>query len=626
MVKKRTNPLVKLLKKRKYCILFTTYHDRHNLSKEHIMTIRSRLKTILSLIPLWMQLALFTTVLTFIILFHLIYTDYQRNAGVIADTQTATSQRLLTLEMQNLEKYVQELSLFCIQSCYDQTFTNIIGKESMILPGETTYLKNQIRAYFYSRNDLKSYDLYLMNQTKCISYTQNGVSVSLFLPHSVKESDFYKECLGSPYFHAILPSDESDVAFSYAHSLLRIKTKQPLALVNAAVKNDYLNTLAVNHSIPGEFICLLNENGQLLYSGNPTVLSSDTPKLPAELSDGTFKESFRCTLGGQRYLVTCTSGENFHMRLFAFLPVSYIDAQITQIRSSILFSGLMLSIGVLLLITVLIRLLTNPLIILADKLVDVGNGDFTSTVNISGSREISHLSRSFNDMIRHIDRLIKKNYMAELNEKTARITALEAQLNPHFLYNTLQAVSTEALLNDQMKIYDMITSLASGLRYTIKGGDYVPLCQEMNYVENYIFLQKIRMEERLHITCNIAPETADFLIPKISIQTLVENSILHGIGPDQDSISIEVTAALSEDYLYITIQDDGCGIDTEHLNSIFDSFHQSTQPRNNIGLANLYSRLKLLYQEQADLKIETKKGSYTIITLIIPATKEAPHV
>lgn len=590
------------------------------------MTFRKKIKNILNHIPLWMQLVLFTTALTFVILFHLIYTDYQRNAGIIADTQTQTSCRLLAMEMQNLEKYVQELSLFCIQSCYDQTFTNIVSKESPVLPGETTYLKNQLRAYFYSRNDIKTYDLYLMNQNKCFSRTQNGVYAHPFQPQSVTGSDYYQECAASPYFHAILPSDEQDALFAYSHSLLRIKTKQPLALVNVTVNDSYLRTLAANHTAPGEFVCLLNENRQLLYSGDPALLSKDEPSLPPELYTLGSGKSMQCSLSGQHYLVTCAEGETYHMRLFAFLPVSYIDAQITQIRNSILFSGLFISAAVLLLIIVLIRLLTNPLIILANKLVNVGNGDFTSTTDISGSLEISNLSRSFNDMIRHIDHLIKKNYVAELNEKTARITALEAQLNPHFLYNTLQAISTEALVNDQMKIYDMITSLASGLRYTIKGGDYVPLEQEMKYVENYILLQKMRMDERLLVTCHISPETTDFIIPKISIQALVENSIIHGIGSDRDSISIEVESALKGDYLYITVRDDGCGIDEEHLLSIQASFRAQSSSRTNIGLANLYGRLQLLYQEQADLQIETEQGSYTMITLIIPATREVPHV
>ena len=100
-------------------------------------------------------------------------------------------------------------------------------------------------------------------------------------------------------------------------------------------------------------------------------------------------------------------------------------------------------------------------------------------------------------MLRHIEQLIQQNYIAKLSEKNARLTALEAQLKPHFLYNTLQAISTEALINDQFTIHKMITSLASNLRYTIKGGDLVPLKSEVQYLSDYIYLLKMRMNDAL---------------------------------------------------------------------------------------------------------------------------------
>ncbi|MBO5094685.1 MAG: hypothetical protein J6C33_10060 [Lachnospiraceae bacterium] len=135
------------------------------------------------------------------------------------------------------------------------------------------------------------------------------------------------------------------------------------------------------------------------------------------------------------------------------------------------------------------------------------------------------------------------------------------------------------------------------------------------------------MEERLQVHFHIAEETKELMIPKISIQTLVENSILHGIGGGRDSIAIEISARLKNGFLYITIQDNGCGIDAAHLEAIKQSFRcASPSERNNIGLSNLYGRLHLLYQDKADLSIETQVDAYTIITLTIPATREAPHV
>ncbi|MDO4303392.1 MAG: sensor histidine kinase [Bacillota bacterium] len=593
------------------------------------MRLKEKAKNILNHIPLWMQLTLFTTMISFSVLLYLIYTDYQRNQQIITDTQVDTSERLLSMEMQNLEKYIMELSVFSIQSCYDHTFTRIVEQESDILPSEETYIKSQMRAYFYSRSDLESFDVYLLNHSLRFSRSHAGIGTSHILPEEIRSTDYYMRCVQNSYFHAVLPSDDEDILFYYYRPLIRIKTKQPLAMVSVAVNNTYLNSLTDNHQLPGEFICLANEYGELLHSGAPELISSNTDHTFQEIAAKAAKHSsFSCVLDGMPYLVTFTEGSKYHMQLYSFLPMSYIDNQIAQARRLVLISGLLVCLALFFLMTVLIRLLTNPLMLLAKKLDYVGEGDFTSPANISGSLEISDLSNSFNDMILHIDRLIKKNYITELNEKDARITALEAQLNPHFLYNTLQAIATEALINDQTQIYNMITTLASDLRYTIKGGKYVPLKQEMDYVKNYILLLQMRMDDKLSASFQIAPETEALYIPKISIQPLVENSVIHGLGPDRDSIEIKVSAYTKDELLYITVRDNGCGIEKEQLQQILETFQPQafSAPSNGIGLTSLYGRLHLLYQDHADVRIETTVGEFTKITLIIPASKEAPHV
>lgn len=275
------------------------------------------------------------------------------------------------------------------------------------------------------------------------------------------------------------------------------------------------------------------------------------------------------------------------------------------------------------LIYMLLRLLTVPLRMLSVQMKKTGEGDFRTRVDAEGSQEIRGLSESFNSMVSHIDQLIKRTYVAELSEKDARLAALEAQLNPHFLYNTLQAISTEALINDQPQIHRMITSLASNLRYTIKSDTLVPLKREMSYVSDYIFLQKIRMDDALEFYSKIDPDTQDCLIPKISIQTLVENSIIHGKSGDKDVIRIEVLSQYHDNTVVITVRDNGCGIAPEQLEKLYADFdlQKNTGKNGGIGLANLHSRLGLLYDKPASMEIRTRETEYTEITLNLPATK-----
>ena len=154
---------------------------------------------------------------------------------------------------------------------------------------------------------------------------------------------------------------------------------------------------------------------------------------------------------------------------------------------------------------------------------------------------------------------------------------MEAQLNPHFLYNTLQAIATEALLADCQEIYDMIVSLSANLRYTIKGGELVRLQEELDYVDRYILLQKTRLGGRLEVTKKINPKVNLAVIPKISIQMLVENAIIHGMPENGAVLHIIIRVCMENNRLLISVYDDGKGILPEKVKELNDIFRENQQ-------------------------------------------------
>ena len=319
-------------------------------------------------------------------------------------------------------------------------------------------------------------------------------------------------------------------------------------------------------------------------------------------------------------MVSAKSQKN-NIQLINLIPLSIIDAELKGATSSLLINGICIWLITVFLVYLFTYLLTKPLKTLSERMQYAGSGDFHTFPEMHGSSEIAELSHSFNSMLRHIEQLIQQNYIAKLSEKNARLTALEAQLNPHFLYNTLQAISTEALINDQFTIHRMITSLASNLRYTIKGGDLVPLKSEVQYLSDYIYLLKMRMNDALVFNIDTEPELDDYMIPKISLQALVENSIIHGKSTNKESIEIKVTLTrLPNDRLQISVYDNGCGISQEQQNKLYQDFESALTAKNpgGIGLANLYVRLHLLYNEPTDLKIESAEHQYTNIILTLP--------
>lgn len=222
-------------------------------------------------------------------------------------------------------------------------------------------------------------------------------------------------------------------------------------------------------------------------------------------------------------------------------------------------------------------------------------------------------------MMRRINELIDEEYRAKLNEKNARMKALEAQINPHFLYNALQAISTQAIILQSEKLEKMVDALAYTLRYTIKEGDTVTVERELEQVENYIYIQKSRFGDRLVTEFDIQESCYKVLIPKLSIQSLVENAIKHALEKSNETITITIEGYLNETGYVFTVTDDGPGITPEDLKKIEALLNNEQwlgNTQESIGLKSVKERLKLLIGEGANLSVMNNNPWTKVVILI----------
>jgi two-component system sensor histidine kinase YesM len=581
--------------------------------------LKGAVRTVLDRTPLWAEIAVIMALLTSGVTFLLVYKDYTSIRQNALQNRVSVTTHLLNLETGELEQYLADLGDFSVLPCYDSRFSLLCQQRAPFSSGDEDYIKEQMFSYYYTRRDIRNFTIYFLNQGVNIGRTLTEQHMTA-RPTVLDTAPIYAGCEASPYNYMLAPAVDDSSFFTYYHSLIRIKNQDPQAIVMLEVDSSYLNRLLANHSDAGEILAFLDASGHLIYSSDTALLANE--QLPAlYASEHTRDGCTTVSLGGAEYLFTSCTGTKYGTSLLSLIPVSSITTQIDAISFSVIRSGVLIGLCTILALSVLSRLVLKPLNILTRKMEQAGSGDFHATIDRGGSREIVELSHSFNSMLRHIDELIKRTYMAELSEKNARLTALEAQLNPHFLYNTLQAISTEALINDQPKIHKMVTSLATNLHYTIKGADLVPLKRELQYVSDYIFLQKVRMDENLTVKQELDPAAEGFLVPKISIQTLVENSILHGARPDSAAICIHIKTSLEAGRLRITVTDNGHGIPDEQLQNLYREFRErlTSGHEGGIGLSNLYVRLHLLYEAPAEILIDTKPNEYTSITLDLPA-------
>lgn len=584
--------------------------------------MKQRLAKFANCIPLWMQLSFFILIISTVTIFTLIFRNFTSIRNLTISNQYSLSQELLDLESENLDRYISELANFCIQPYYDNTFTRIINQKKPLSSAQIDYMKQQMYYYYYTRNDIQAYEIYLINQGLSIGRTENQEHIRVQSSPQFDTQTAASNCSKDPMFQSITYCDKDNAFFTYCHSLFQIKGQTQQALVHLQVNTSYLKQMLQNHQKAGSDFIMLNADNEFIYSSNTALFGANDSIDEFFTTQRTLKNgAITVEINGKDYLMVSAKSQKNNIQLINLIPLSIIDAELKGATSSLLINGICIWLITVFLVYLFTYLLTKPLKALSERMQYAGSGDFHTFPEMHGNSEIAELSHSFNSMLRHIEQLIQQNYIAKLSEKNARLTALEAQLNPHFLYNTLQAISTEALINDQFTIHRMITSLASNLRYTIKGGDLVPLKSEVQYLSDYIYLLKMRMNDALVFNIDTEPELDDYMIPKISLQALVENSIIHGKSTNKESIEIKVTLTrLPNDRLQISVYDNGCGISQEQQNKLYQDFESALTAKNpgGIGLANLYVRLHLLYNEPTDLKIESAEHQYTNIILTLP--------
>lgn len=270
---------------------------------------------------------------------------------------------------------------------------------------------------------------------------------------------------------------------------------------------------------------------------------------------------------------------------------------------------------------------SNRVNLLVDKFKVAETGDLSIKDSIYGDDEITVLDEHFSQMIAKLDSLIKDTYIKELERKKLELKNLQLQINPHFLYNTLETISSIGAVNNLFIIGDISGKLGEIFRYSLgkNHGDFVTLEEELKHIENYVFIQKVRYADRLEVFYNVENVAKGCLVPRFILQPIVENAIIHGIDPKSNGGTIEVLVYIEENGLFIRIEDDGVGMSGTMVNNINEMLCRnsgSVEEVQNIGIKNVNSRIKFVYGEEYGVHIESMehKGSSIVIRLPVKFT------
>ena len=367
-----------------------------------------------------------------------------------------------------------------------------------------------------------------------------------------------------------------------------------------------------------DMILILDDHRKPVYCSRPDYSEAQISGIIAELMkpQGTAEAG----KGAQQYLCLREPERGFYVILCRQAPIS---APAVRMMGTVVLALSLLSLALSLVISeALARHITRPVSRLDKAIAKVKDGDLSIQVKVKTNDELGRLTESFNQMVKDLKRYLEDRVQRQkdLNETTLRL--YQTQLNPHFLYNTLDTIKWSAKIHQIPEIAVLAENLAVILRKSISSKPFIQLREELDTIESYIKIQKIRFAGRFLYETEIPDVLEDCVIPKMILQPLVENAIIHGLDGCANGY-ICIYAAQKDGILRISVTDDGCGMGQEMLD-----WMNSPNPAKrdgHLGLYNVIQILKLYYGEEYGIQAESDTSG-TTVTIRLPAKKEAPHV
>ncbi|MEG1878159.1 MAG: sensor histidine kinase [Pseudoflavonifractor sp.] len=481
--------------------------------------------------------------------------------------------------------------------------------------------------YFPAREEV-----YIINYAGNLSYLNAS---------DMEHTDWYRRAVETPETCVVLPQhhqtgyaeryqmNAKPTVFSVCRTF-RLPTGGTSVLAINCKLTAVADICSAAENMEGESLTCLTADGGLLYSTDPSYAQEDRDDIYARIrAEGEREGSFviQSATDRERYTVVYKISDDAELVSFKRIPNWALNQYVADSIQTMLVIMLMIMLCIIPLGALLAKTVTRPLSALGTAMQAFGQGDIARRVSVRSEDEIGRMAQSFNSMAEQIQKLINEQYALKLSGRTAQLYSLIAQINPHFINNVLQSIGSVALEKDAPEIYEATTILAKMLRYTIKGKDQVTLEEELENTSNYLFIQKFRFEDNLHYSFQVEEGLKAVVLPKLTLQPLVENAMIHGLEGKKGRGTIALRCFRTPaGQMCIQIADDGVGMDSEKLAEIRSKFRKNDEAieisTSAIGLINVYQRLRIIYGEAFSLEIQSMVGAGTELTLLIPLPEE----
>ncbi|EMS69577.1 cache domain-containing sensor histidine kinase [Ruminiclostridium cellobioparum] len=405
------------------------------------------------------------------------------------------------------------------------------------------------------------------------------------------------------------------------------------ALLTIDMDKKYFNSLLSSYKAsPGTEIYILDENNSVILKSD-SATSDSLKYLESNISDKKLELLFdtnhitkRDTVNGRSTLISTGEMRSLNWKIISFTRVNEINADQNNLNHIVILLLSVCMVVALLTAFALSKSISKPIIKLVKSMATVRDHNFEIKLDYKKKDEFGYLIGQYKLMIGQIKELINQLYTseankqkAELNAKDAELRALQSQINPHFLYNTLDSINLYAVKYNVPVISDMITSLSNFFRYGLcKGKSVITIEEEIKHMESYMEIQNMRFKQKLKYTINIPRDIGKYQIVKLVLQPLVENSIIHGFQTSSREWILTISGRIENDNIILSVTDNGEGGDVCRLNALLDSDEIRNE---SIGIFNVHERIRTTYGKEYGLHYYRNSDYGITAEVVIPCTR-----
>ena len=520
-------------------------------------------------------------------------------------------------------KNIKEASDSLIQETSNQLVYNYEGYVSNVIQISKTIqnnIQNDTTENYESTNSLLD-TLMIMNPEILSIGVYDKASGNMILgtkpdEDDVREATWFKQANTDSTIHFFSPVDSKNETYLvYFSKQIPITKKNDKAILKLEIDFTDIIDLGFKTDLgKNGHTLIIDENYNLVYSTSESYNEDEI-----DLLRNTVLGMTKYSHDGDSFTVSLQTISNSRWRIAVF----YNTNDVTSTLNSFILSLFLFEIGIFIIgsfvILLVTKALTNPLKKLDHKMTNTDlKNDNESFEPKNAPKEIVSLAESYNLMIEEIRGLINRVREEQKNQRKSELKALQNQINPHFLYNTLDSIVWMIDMDQKTDAQNMIIALAKLFRISIsRGNNIIPVKDEIEHVKNYLYIQSMRYKDAFTFEIKVDPECYKYKVMKLILQPIVENSIYHGLKNRVDAGLILIEGHMEESNLILSITDNGYGMSEEKIQDLYAKFN-NPDLNDGVGLKNVYQRLKLYYGEKSYLKIFSEEDEYTKIVISIP--------